>query len=200
MTVDRSTISASGGQADAVRWAATLPTGAWRSNMAAILLRTTLFSQRVKPSPLWWGTQVDETSFEFGLDAQRRKSPAYGGTDHGALARLTASWQQTRESGGGNGERGLGNVPPPPETRSDRARVPTGTWKPAAPTTSHSPGRGLTRNDEPARRVLVTLPKRSFNLLMFTGLPPTGGEAGGHVSIKDLADPDTKLARSLRRG
>ena len=46
--------------------------------------------------------QVGETGFEFGVNSQRRKSPACGGTDHGALARLTTSWQQTCESGGGN--------------------------------------------------------------------------------------------------
>ena len=46
---DQWTIFASGGHADAVRWAATFPTGGWRSNMAAILLRTTPFSQRANP-------------------------------------------------------------------------------------------------------------------------------------------------------
>ena len=30
--------------------------GGWRSNMAAILLPTTSFSQRAEPSPLWCGT------------------------------------------------------------------------------------------------------------------------------------------------
>ena len=30
--------------------------GGWRSNMAAILLRTTPLSQRAEPSPLWYGT------------------------------------------------------------------------------------------------------------------------------------------------
>ena len=44
------------------------------------------------PSPLWWEMQVGETSFEFGVDAQGHKSPAYGGRDHGAWARLTANW------------------------------------------------------------------------------------------------------------
>ena len=53
MTVEWSTNCASGGHAGAVRWAATLPTGGWWSNMAAILLRTTPFSQRAPPSPLW---------------------------------------------------------------------------------------------------------------------------------------------------
>ena len=91
MTVEWSTNCASGGHADASKWAATLPTGGWRSNMAAILLCTTPFSQRAEPSPLWFGIQVGETSFELGVDAQRRKRPAYGGTDNGALARLTAS-------------------------------------------------------------------------------------------------------------
>ena len=32
-----------------------LTDGGWRSNMAAILLRTTPFSQRATPSPLWGG-------------------------------------------------------------------------------------------------------------------------------------------------
>jgi len=36
--------------------------------------------------------QVGETSFEFGINARRRKIPPYGGADHGGLARLTASW------------------------------------------------------------------------------------------------------------
>ena len=33
-----------------------LSDGGWRSNMAAILLRTTLLSQRAEPSPGWCGT------------------------------------------------------------------------------------------------------------------------------------------------
>lgn len=44
---------------------------------------------------LGYGLNVFEgggMSFDLGFDAQRRKSPAYGGADHGALARLTASW------------------------------------------------------------------------------------------------------------
>ena len=32
--------------------------------------------------------QVGATSFEFGADARRCEIPAYGGADHGALARL----------------------------------------------------------------------------------------------------------------
>lgn len=39
---------ASGDQVDSVGWAATFPTG-WRSNVAAILLPTTPFSQRAEP-------------------------------------------------------------------------------------------------------------------------------------------------------
>ena len=70
-------------------------------------------------------------------------------------------------------------MPPLLETRSDCARVPT---------TSHSPGGGLTRNDEPEGRVPVILSKRSFNLVWSTGLPATGWESGCQVSIKDLAD------------
>lgn len=90
LTVEWSTNCASGGHADAVRWAATLPTGGdptWRRpcNAQRLSLRGR------SPSPLWWGMQVGETGFESGVDAQRHKSPAYGGTDHGALARLTAS-------------------------------------------------------------------------------------------------------------
>ena len=44
------------GQADAVRRTATFQTGGWRSNMAAILLRKTLLSQRAEPSPVWLET------------------------------------------------------------------------------------------------------------------------------------------------
>ena len=44
-------------------------------------------------------------SFDLGFDAQRRKSPAYGDTDHGTLAQLIASWWYTCESSGGNGAR-----------------------------------------------------------------------------------------------
>ena len=51
--------------------------------------------------------------------------------------------------------RRLRKVPPMLETRSDCARVPTAAWKTAAPTTSHSPVGGLTRNDEPAGGYLV---------------------------------------------
>ena len=97
-------------------------------------------------------------------------------------------------------KRSAAPVPPLLETRSDCAQVPTAAWKPAAPTTSHSPGGGLTGNDDPAGWVQVTLSKRSVNLLWFTGLPATGWEAGGHVSIEDLADRARVLARSLRRG
>ena len=32
------------------------------------------------------------TTFELGVDAQRRESPLQGGTDHGALARATMRW------------------------------------------------------------------------------------------------------------
>ena len=87
--------------------------------------------------------------------------------------------------------RRLWKVPPLLETRSGCAR---------ASTTSLSPGGGLTRNDEPAGRVPVTLSKQSFNLLWFTGFPATGWESGWHVSIKAPADPARALARSLRRG
>ena len=89
--------------------------------------------------------------------------------------------------------RRLWKEPPLPGTRSNCARVPTAAWKSAISTTSHSPGGRLSRNDEPAGRVPVSLSKRSLNLLWFTGLPPSGWEAGEHVLIKDLA-------RSLRRG
>ena len=84
---------------------------------------------------------------------------------------------------------------PPLETRSDCVRVSAAACKPAAPTTSHSPGGRLTRNDEPAGRVPVALSKRSLNLLWLTGLPATDWESGSHVSIKDLSDPDMALAR-----
>ena len=32
------------------------------------------------------------TTFELGVDAQRRERPLPGGTDHGALARATMRW------------------------------------------------------------------------------------------------------------
>jgi len=35
--------------------------------------------------------QLGATSFECGVDARRREIAAFGGADHGALARLTAS-------------------------------------------------------------------------------------------------------------
>ena len=160
--------------------------GGWRSNMAAILLSTTPFFQRAKPLAVvvgdaGWRNQLRVWSRrpaaqEPGL---RRYGPRRLGPTHRELVADTRiQWRQWK-------------VPPLLETRSDCARVPT---------TSHSPGGGLTRNDEPAGRVLVTLSKRSFNLLWFTGLPATGWEAGWHVSIKAPADPDRALARSLRRG
>ena len=82
-------------------------------------------------------------------------------------------------------------MPSLPETRSDCARFPT---------TSHSPGGGLSRNDEPAGRFPVTLSKRSLNLLRFTGLPGTGWESGWQVSIEDLADPDWEPPREYFSG
>ena len=33
-----------------------------------------------------------ETTFELGVDAQRRERPVQGGTDHGALGRATLRW------------------------------------------------------------------------------------------------------------
>ena len=36
--------------------------------------------------------QAGAMSFNLGVDAQRRESPGYGGTDHGVLGWLTASW------------------------------------------------------------------------------------------------------------
>ena len=52
---DGSTISASGGHADAVRWVSTFQTGGWTSKVDMILIRTTPFSQRAEPSPFWLG-------------------------------------------------------------------------------------------------------------------------------------------------
>ena len=192
MTVEWSTNCAFGGHADAVRGAATLPTGGWRSNMAAILLRTAPFSQRAKPLPVvvgdaGWRNQLRVWSRrpaaqEPGL---RRYGPRRLDPTHRELVADTRiRWRQWNA-------RRLWKVPPLLKTRSDCARVPT---------TSHSPGGGLTRNDEPAGRVPVILSKRSFNLLWFTGLPATGWESGWHVSIKAPADPERAPARSLRRG
>ena len=33
-----------------------------------------------------------DTTFELGVDAQRRERPVQGGTDHGALGRATLRW------------------------------------------------------------------------------------------------------------
>ena len=186
MTVEWSTNCASGGHADAVRWAATLPTGGggltWRRSCYA----QTPFSQRAKPLAVvvgdaGWRNQLRVWSRrpaaqEPGL---RRYGPRRLGPTHRELVADTRiQWRQWNA-------RRLWKVPPLPETRSDCARVPT---------TSHSPGGGLTRNDEPAGRVLVTLSKRSFNLPWFTGLPATGWESSWHVSIKAPADPNRALA------
>ena len=46
---------------------------------------------KVTPS---WGGQADggAMSFELGVDAHRRESPAQGGAKHGVQGRLTARW------------------------------------------------------------------------------------------------------------
>ena len=166
--------------------------GRWRSKLAAILLHTTPFSQRAEPLAVvvgdaGWRIQLRVWSRrpaaqEPGL---RRYGPRHLGPTHRELVAATRiQWRQWNA-------RRLWKVRPLLETRSDCARVST---------TSHSPGGGLTRNDEPAGQVLVTLSKRSFNLLWFTGLPATGWESSWHVSIKAPANLDRALARSLRRG
>ena len=71
---------------------------------------------------------------------------------------ISACPAKLTDTGSVNGaRRRLWKVPPLLETRSDCTRVPTAAWKPAAPTSSHSPGGGLTRKDDPAGRVRVTL-------------------------------------------
>ncbi len=191
MTVERSTISASGGHADAVRWAATLPTG-----VGGLTWRRSCYPQRLSlrgrgPSPLWWGMQVAKP-------ASSLESTPCGARARLTAVRTTALWPDSPRAGSRHAnpvavmERATAMESAPlPETRSDCARVPT---------TSHSSGGGLTGNDERAGRVPVTLSKRSLNLLWFTGLPPTGWEAGWHVSIEAPADLDRALAGSLRRG
>ena len=49
------------------------------------------FTAKLTPS---WGGQADSgaMSFELGIEGTRRESSRQGGTDHGALARLTARW------------------------------------------------------------------------------------------------------------
>ena len=182
MTVEWSTNCASGAYSDAVRRAASLPTGGWRSNMAAILLRTTPFSQRAKPLAV----VVEYANWRYQPRVWSRRPAAQepglrwygprclGSTHRGFVADTRIRWRQWSA-------RRLWKVLSLPETRSDCARVPT---------TSHSPGGGLTRNDEPAGRVPVTLSKRSLNLRWFTDLPATGRESGRHVSIKAPADLD----------
>ena len=57
MTVEWSTISASGGQADAVRWVSPFQKGGGVTSKGDMILTpTTLFSRRAEPSPLWFGT------------------------------------------------------------------------------------------------------------------------------------------------
>ena len=53
---DGATISASGGQADAAVGVSTFQKGGVTSKGDMILMRTTLFSQRAEPSPLWLRT------------------------------------------------------------------------------------------------------------------------------------------------
>ena len=158
------------------------------------------FSQRAKPLAVVGGCRLakpasSSASMPGGarcrLTAVRTTAPSPGSPRAGSRhANPMAAMERGR----------LWKVPPLPETRSNCARVPAAAWKPEAPTTSHSPSGGLTGNDEPAGWVPVTLSKRSLNLLWFTGLLATGWESGRHVSIKDQANPDRALARSLRRG
>ena len=148
--------------------------------MAAILQRTTPFSQRAKPLAVvegdaGWRNQLRVWSRRPAVQEPglRRYGPRRLGPTRRELAADTRiQWRQWNA-------RQLWKAPPLPETRSDCARVPT---------TSHGPGGGLSRNDEPEGRVPVTLSNRSLNLRWFTGLPVTGWESGWHVSIRDLAD------------